>query len=107
MAARAIARKEQVDTQGNCCDRGGLFKQEGCGEKDAGYREFRPHSRRTSAKRDRPCPDDWEIHDHLAVERKVFPIPPGLENTVKERSNQTGVAIKQVAADHEKARHRA
>jgi hypothetical protein len=30
-----------------------------------------------------------------------------LENTVEERGNQTGIAIKQLAADHIEAGHRA
>jgi hypothetical protein len=106
-AAGSIAREEQIDAEGDCRYRGWLFEQEGRAQKRTCWEEFGSQSRRTAAERDCPRPDDREIHEHLAIECESLPGPPGLENTVEERGNQTGIAIKQLAADHIKAGHRA
>ena len=68
IAASSIAREEQIDAERDCCYRSRLLEQEGRAQQHTRWKKFETRTRRTTAERDCPRPDDREIHQHFAVE---------------------------------------
>src|SRR5205807_3182099 len=64
------------------------------------------YSCRAPPEADRPCPHDRKIHQQFAIEGYILRSPTGLENTVEQRRDQSGVAIEQPCANHIKTGHR-